>query len=145
MNEDIAQKAAGCILATKMPHNPQNLTEEIICDADTYHFGTKEFKTTNKNVKKEYELRGYAHFIHNWNENAIALLQRHQYFTNYCKSLLEEGKKKILPVYRIKFSKLKMKWLRKVKDKNAKKKVLQHQKLIRTAQKFYRQNKTAAC
>lgn len=26
----------GCIMATKLPHNPTTLLEEIICDADTY-------------------------------------------------------------------------------------------------------------
>src|SRR5688572_5314671 len=37
-----------CILATKISRNPTNILQQIICDADTYHFGTKDFKITNK-------------------------------------------------------------------------------------------------
>src|SRR5262245_48189318 len=47
----------GCILATKFPGRPSNLLEEIICDADTYHFGTDEFNESNKLVMEEHRLR----------------------------------------------------------------------------------------
>ncbi len=30
----------GCILATKIPQDPHNLLEEIVCDADLFHLGT---------------------------------------------------------------------------------------------------------
>jgi len=98
-NEDSANEAlitsiAGCILATKIPHKPKNSLEEILCDADTYHFGTKEFKVTNKQVKKELALRGYDSLLDNWNKKAIELLEKHVFFTSYCKILLEEGKRK---------------------------------------------------
>src|SRR5687768_14448907 len=35
-----------CILATKSTVNPSNILQHIVCDADTYHFGTKDFKIT---------------------------------------------------------------------------------------------------
>lgn len=92
VSTDIINKCESCITATEMPQRPASLIEEIICDADTFHFGTKEFIETNKAVKKEYELRGYLHFIQDWTANTIALLERHTYFTNYCKVLLNEGK-----------------------------------------------------
>jgi HD superfamily phosphodiesterase len=46
-----------CILATKMPRDPANILQHIICDADTYHFGTKDFKITDKLTKQELRLR----------------------------------------------------------------------------------------
>ena len=48
---------ASCIMATKLPRNPKNLLEEIICDADTYHLGTKDFKKTNKQAFEECSLQ----------------------------------------------------------------------------------------
>ncbi len=46
----------GCIMATKFPRNPTSLFQEIFCDADTYHLGTKEFKENNKRALEEYKL-----------------------------------------------------------------------------------------
>ena len=76
----------GCILSTKPPRHPQNLLQEIICDADTYHFGTKEFKESNKKVFEEHLLRVGPISKKEWNKNTIGLLERHKYFTSYCRS-----------------------------------------------------------
>ncbi|MCW3116003.1 MAG: metal-dependent phosphohydrolase sub domain protein [Chitinophagaceae bacterium] len=94
ITDESIEKIASCILATKLPHDPKNLLEEIICDADTYHFGTKEFKTTNKLVKKEFQLRGYPILLNDWTKNTIELLESHTFFTTYCKVLLDQKKKK---------------------------------------------------
>jgi len=93
-SELLIANISGCIMATKMPHNPKNTMEEIMCDADTYHFGTKEFKVTNKEVKKEFALRGYTMLLHDWENNSIDMLEKHVFFTSYCKILLVEGKRK---------------------------------------------------
>jgi len=93
-NEILIANIAGCILATKVPHNPKSPLEEILCDADTYHFGTKEFKITNKQVKKEFALRGYGILLNDWNRNAMEMLEKHVFFTSYCKILLEQRKRK---------------------------------------------------
>ena len=93
-NELLITNIAGCIYATKLPHNPKSPVEEILCDADTYHFGTKEFKVTNKQVKKEFALRGYTMLLHDWENNTVELLEKHVFFTSYCKILLEEKKRK---------------------------------------------------
>ena len=47
-DKDLIHEIENCILSTKMPRNPLTLVQQIICDADTYHFGTKDFKSTNK-------------------------------------------------------------------------------------------------
>ena len=91
-----------CIMATKFPRNPKNLLEEIICDADTYHFGTKDFKKTNKNAFKECCLRsGETDFIQ-FNEGTIKMLEAHRFYTSYCKDLLDKGKKKNLKKLKMK-------------------------------------------
>jgi predicted metal-dependent HD superfamily phosphohydrolase len=91
-DSEMPNEIADCIMATKFPRNPRNLLQEIICDADTYHFGTKDFKKTNKQVKQEDELRG-----HLWNKEeyikcTIDFLKSHQFYTDYCKQLLSEQK-----------------------------------------------------
>jgi len=93
-NESLITNIAGCIWATKMPHKPKNPMEEILCDADTYHFGTKEFKITNKQVKKEFALRGYTMLLRDWGIKTVELLEKHVFFTSYCKILLESRKHK---------------------------------------------------
>ena len=52
-DEKIISEIEACILSTKLPRNPKNLLQQIICDADTYHLGTKDFKNTNKKALEE--------------------------------------------------------------------------------------------
>ena len=95
-DETIIDEIAGCIMATKLPRNPKNLLQQIICDADTYHLGTKDFKETNKKNFEESKLRtGNADPVQ-FKEDTIKLLKSHFYYTNYCKELLNEKKNKNL-------------------------------------------------
>ncbi len=61
-DEDLIKNIDECIMATKAPIEPANLLQQIIVDADTYNFGTKEFNTTNKQVYQEHVLR-YGSFL----------------------------------------------------------------------------------
>jgi predicted metal-dependent HD superfamily phosphohydrolase len=94
VNDKTLDAVAGCIMATRMQERPKNLVEEIVRDADTYHFGTKEFKETNKLIKKEFALRGYSNLTEDWVNNTIDLLEKHTFFTTYCQVLLDERKRK---------------------------------------------------
>jgi predicted metal-dependent HD superfamily phosphohydrolase len=94
--EETIKKIEDCILATKAPRNPKNLLEEIICDADTYHLGTKDFKKNNSLVFEEFKLRlGEANLVQ-FNEGTIKMLEDHRFYTTYCKELLDKTKKKNL-------------------------------------------------
>src|SRR5690606_1100932 len=92
--EELIEAIAGCIYSTRIPHEPNGLLQEILCDADTYHFGTSEFKKTNRQIKKEYRLRGYTTFTLDWEKNTLELLEKHRFFTSYCQVLLQDGKQK---------------------------------------------------
>jgi predicted metal-dependent HD superfamily phosphohydrolase len=95
-DETILDEITGCIMATKLPRNPKNLLQQIICDADTYHIGTKDFRETNKKNYEELKLRtGNADPVQ-FKEDTIKLLKSHFYYTNYCKELLNEKKNKNL-------------------------------------------------
>jgi predicted metal-dependent HD superfamily phosphohydrolase len=86
----------GCIMATKIPRNPKNLLQEIICDADTYHLGTKDFKETNKKVMQESKLRHPDLKTADYKMGTIKMMEEHVFYTNYCKELLNERKNKNL-------------------------------------------------
>ena len=81
-----------CILATRQPTNPSGLLEQIICDADTYNLGTKEFKTTNKRAWEELKLRVRDINKIDFNNNTLKMLEQHQFYTTYCKDLLSPTK-----------------------------------------------------
>lgn len=94
--EAIISEIIDCIMATKFPTSPRTLLQEIICDADTYQLGTKEFKESNKKVWEELRMRNGDIDLEKFNEGTIKFLEKHQYYTSYCKELLNEGKKKNL-------------------------------------------------
>lgn len=91
---ELADEVEQVIMATKPSTPPLGLVQEIIKDADTYHFGEPEFKKLNKLMKKEMGLRNLDIMVRDWQKNALTLLESHQFYTSYCKDLLEAGKQK---------------------------------------------------
>jgi len=88
---ELTAAIAACILATKLPSHPRSLSERIICDADTYHLGTVLFRQTDPLVHREIELRK-GMVITDWSSKTLAMLRRHEFFTDYCQTLLAAGK-----------------------------------------------------
>lgn len=85
---------ASVIKATKMPQNPANLLEKIICDADLYHLGTTEFFTWNSALREEWELLFSKSFSDvDWLKLNLQFLKEHQYHTSYCQQTLHIQKK----------------------------------------------------
>jgi len=82
------------ILATKLSTVPVGLVQEIIKDADTYHFGTAEFKKADKLMRSEMVLRNQGTIVTDWKKNTLFLLESHRFYTSYCKDLLDAGKQK---------------------------------------------------
>lgn len=84
----------GCIMATKAPRNPSTALEKIMCDADTYHLGTKDFKKFNKMIRKEFScFAGDKFDPEKFNQNTLDFFSKHEFYTEYCKQLLNEQKK----------------------------------------------------
>ena len=93
-DEALIKEVSDCILATRMPRNPNGLLQQIISDADTYHLGTKEFKSTNKALRKEYEARNIPEPAAGWRKESLRFMETHQFYTDYCKNLLTESKQR---------------------------------------------------
>jgi len=88
--QKIIAKVSSCIQATRLPQAPINLVEKIICDADLYHLGTKNFSIMNACLKQE--LQNYYKINlsdEEWYQDNIEFLRLHQYFTGYCREKLE--------------------------------------------------------
>lgn len=95
-DESLLNNIENCIMATEKNTEPETLLQQIICDADTYHLGTNAFKKSNKQVRKERELREGNIDKVEWITHAIAFMEMHRYYTSYCKQLLEKRKQKNL-------------------------------------------------
>src|SRR4051812_26477401 len=89
----VTEAVKRCILATRMPQQPNGLLEQIICDADLFHLGTDEFAEKNRLLRQEYNA---AHNVNlskeEWRAKTIKLLQVHHYHTDYCRILLDAKK-----------------------------------------------------
>src|SRR6476620_3635807 len=92
--QSLVDKVNGCIIATRMPQSPSNLMEQIICDADLFHLGTKDFKERNKLLRQEINaLEEEKIGKKEWVNLNIEFLDRHRYFTDYAKEMLEPVKR----------------------------------------------------
>ncbi|MDR2236850.1 MAG: DUF5706 domain-containing protein [Chryseobacterium sp.] len=90
--EDI-QFVKGCILATKMPQNPETEEEKIICDADLHHFSLPDFFEYNDRLRKEKEKTQNKHITkEEWLEETLQLMTSHSYFTSYAQAQYTSGK-----------------------------------------------------
>ncbi|MBZ0178258.1 MAG: DUF5706 domain-containing protein, partial [Melioribacteraceae bacterium] len=84
-----------CILATKVPQQPKNLMEEVICDADLHHLGTDEFFIKNEFLRIEIEQKHKKKFLETeWLENSINFLSQHKFFTDYAEKKFGDQKRK---------------------------------------------------
>lgn len=82
-----------CIEATKMPQNPQNQIEKIVCDADLYHLSTEDFLDSSYRLYKEWDKLGIKKLKKNEYLNiSLKFMIDHTYFTAYGQQYLEEKK-----------------------------------------------------
>jgi hypothetical protein len=84
VDEETISRISGCIMATKVPQQPHNLPEQIICDADLFHFGKPGFLEKSKMLKRENELfSGVEMSGTQWREITIGFFTGHTFFTEF--------------------------------------------------------------
>ncbi len=84
VDQETMEIISGCIMATKVPQHPHNLHEQIICDADLYHFAKPGFLEKSKWLKKENELfTGKEMTGSEWRAVTIGFMLGHTYFTDF--------------------------------------------------------------
>jgi predicted metal-dependent HD superfamily phosphohydrolase len=78
------EKIIGCIKATRIPQQPKNKLEEIVCDADLHHLGQIDIEEKGKILRKEFELRGIKTLSDiDWLKTSIEFFKNHKFFTAY--------------------------------------------------------------
>jgi uncharacterized protein len=82
----------GMIMATKVPHSPKNKLEEIIADADLEYLGTESAGIKANDLFNELQHVNPSLTKQEWDTTQIAFLQKHHYFTAYCKQQKENQK-----------------------------------------------------
>ena len=109
---DKIEKVVNCIKATAIPHKPKTLLEEVICDADISHIGSKDFFNQSDLLKIEIEKRSNEKISEfEWIKKNIDFITQNGFFTKYARDSFEEQKNKNL-------LKLQKRYKKKIEKKN---------------------------
>ncbi len=83
----------GCIIATRVPQNPQNLMEEILCDADLSHLGNDHYWDRCGRLRQEMLMtKEILMSEQEWVDFELDFMMRHRYHTEVAQDLF--GKQK---------------------------------------------------
>lgn len=87
----------GCIEATKMPQNPKNLLQQVLCDADLYHLSSGQYFEKAELLRTEFSTLENDNITESeWLNMSTVFIDSHRYFTDYGKQTLDPGKAKNL-------------------------------------------------
>lgn len=75
------EEVAKLIRATIIPHNPQSLLEQIICDSDLDYLGRDDFHDIADTLRLELREAGLVNSDRGWDEMQVKFLNMHKYFT----------------------------------------------------------------
>ncbi len=103
VSEETISAVKHAILATRMPQSPKNLLEQIVCDADLYHFGSAHFDERSNLMRKELEIISNCEIRKkDWRNNTVKLMEAHRYHTDYARDMLNAAKEKNLEALKLK-------------------------------------------
>lgn len=75
------KQISGMIRATKIPQQPQNYLEKIICDADLDYLGRADFFEIAQGLYNEFLQHKVVSSEREWDLLQIQFIENHQYFT----------------------------------------------------------------
>ena len=94
--EQFILAVADLIMATVFTHQPQNELEQIIRDADYFHFASDDYLSTCEFLREEWHSTCKKNFTDvEWaNENLQMLSQKHQFYTPFALTFWQPIKEK---------------------------------------------------
>ncbi len=93
LDDENINKITSAIMATKMPPSPKDLFEEVLCDSDLLHVGSKDFFDRSEMFRLEIERRDKIEFTDSeWYRKNIDFVAKHRFFTNYAIEKYQEQK-----------------------------------------------------
>jgi predicted metal-dependent HD superfamily phosphohydrolase len=90
------EKICGIITATRLPQSPVDKLGEIICDADLDYLGRDDFFELGDKLYREMCAGGTVLTQREWDEQQIAFLKGHAYFTKTAQQLRNQKKQENL-------------------------------------------------
>lgn len=93
-SEEQIDVVAGLIYSTRIPHNPANHLQEIICDADLDYLGRDDFHDIADKLRIELREHGKINSDRLWDEVQVKFLTQHQYFTKSAIKLRQNKKER---------------------------------------------------
>ncbi len=94
VSEKRIEKVLQCIAATKMPQNPENMMAQVLCDADLYHLAADNFADKAELLRQEISIiTGEKIGKKKWLRVNQEFYNRHSYFTEYGRNVLEPRKR----------------------------------------------------
>ncbi len=91
---DQIERISEIIMATKLPPQPQDIYQEIICDADLDYLGRSDMIPVSNTLYKELSEQNKIGSLNDWNKLQIKFISSHTYFTKTARSLREVNKQK---------------------------------------------------
>ena len=82
------------IMATKLPPEPADIYQKIICDADLDYLGRSDMIPVSNTLYKELKEQNKIGTLNDWNKLQIKFISGHSYFTKTAQSLREVNKQK---------------------------------------------------
>lgn len=80
------------IMATRLPPQPKDKLEEVICDSDLDYLGRTDFIPVSNTLYSELKERHMIDSWHDWNKMQLKFIEQHQYFTKTARNLREVNK-----------------------------------------------------
>ena len=92
---DAVKTVISCILATRVPHHPDNLLEEILCDADMSHLGKESYWDRCGRIRQELLVTQQMIMSEQeWVDFELNFMLQHRYHTPVATELYDERKQK---------------------------------------------------
>ena len=80
--DEAIEQICGMIMATKIPQNPQNHLEAILCDADLDYLGRDDFYSIGATLYEELKAYNVLQNEEAWNRLQVSFLEKHTFFTS---------------------------------------------------------------
>ncbi|RYZ61166.1 MAG: HD domain-containing protein [Chitinophagaceae bacterium] len=80
------------IMATRLPQQPADIYECVICDADLDYLGRSDFFRIGDGLRKEFLHYGIVRSDEEWDRLQMKFLSNHSYHTNSCRESREYEK-----------------------------------------------------
>ncbi len=83
MEKDHIEAVKSLVMATKIPQQPHNKLQQIICDADLDYLGRKDYPETSRMLFEELKLTNVLSTEEEWKTLQIDFLQAHRFHTPF--------------------------------------------------------------